>query len=63
MAFSIFGKRVVIIEDDDDSQTACKKCALQSECFDYSKATAGNIICKDEYGESNRYFEYADKLK
>ena len=48
MAFSIFGKRVVIIEDDDDSQTACKKCALQSECFDYSK---GSALLKEELWE------------
>ena len=54
MAISIYGKRVIIVDDGDDSYSSCKKC-----CFDDNQhcGKPDFPLCLDEYGEVGRHFE------
>lgn len=57
----IFGKRLKIVQDNDDSADYCLKCAIKYTCFNVIGA---GIICKDARGRTNRHFELInDKLK
>ena len=61
MAISLFGKRVVIIEDGDDNDTMsdCKNCCFNNNFCDGIIHTKGPnvLICEDEYGECHRHFQ------
>ena len=54
MSYSIYGKRIIIVDDGDDSLFNCKKCCFNDNQYcgkpDYP-------LCLDEYGETNRHFE------
>lgn len=57
----IFGKRLKIVTDNDDSADYCLKCAIKYTCFNVIGA---GVICKDSRGRVNRHFELInDKLK
>lgn len=61
MAISLFGKRVVIIEDGDYNNTTsdCKNCCFHDNFCDNTPHTKGPniLLCEDEYGEYHRHFQ------
>ena len=50
----IFGKRLKIVQDADDSCYFCEKCAIRVFCLDMMPHI---FICKDARGSVNRHFE------
>ena len=57
----IFGKRLKVVKDNNDSADYCFKCAIKYACFN---VIGLGIICKDARGRTNRHFELInDKLK
>ena len=60
MAISLFGKRVVIIEDGDNGSEPiyCEKCCFQNDfCNTMYGASSDILMCEDEYGEYHRHFQ------
>lgn len=51
----IFGKRLKVVQDMDDSAYFCNECSLKYVCFNVIGNTG--IICKDTEGKMNRHFE------
>lgn len=46
----IFGKRLKIVQDENDSAKQCFQCVLKAICY-------MQVICKDAKGNTNRHFE------
>lgn len=60
MAISLFGKRVVIIEDGDDNNSIsdCKNCCFYKNFCDNEPGEGSHtLLCEDEYGEYHRHFQ------
>lgn len=52
----IFGKRLKIVQDENDSANICYVCAVKAYCW----TGGGDPICENAEGEENRHFELID---